>query len=173
MLGYEIISDYSELSIQVLDYRNFIITVGQLKSNATRVRLFNEIKNFGGVFPKIFSPHSYTSKYAQIEEGTVIMHHALINANARIGKNSIVNTGAVIEHDSFVGDHCHIATGAYINGECQIESNVFIGSNSVLLQKSQIGSGSVIGAGSVVTGYVTANSLFAGVPATFKKRVGL
>jgi UDP-3-O-[3-hydroxymyristoyl] glucosamine N-acyltransferase len=29
------------------------------------------------------------------------MHHALVNANTKIGKNCIINTKALIEHDVY------------------------------------------------------------------------
>jgi sugar O-acyltransferase (sialic acid O-acetyltransferase NeuD family) len=171
VLGYKVIADDGSLDKLVVEYKNFIISIGHIKSNATRVKLFNLIKKLGGFFPTIVSHKSYVSKHAVIEEGTIVMHHALVNANAHIGKNSIINTGSVVEHDSIIGDHCHLATGAYINGECQIGSNVFVGSRSVLFQGCRVGAGSLIGAGSVVIDHVEANSLVVGAPAILKKTI--
>ena len=36
--------------------------------------------------PVIISPNAYVSKFSKIEEGTIIMHGAVINSNANIGK---------------------------------------------------------------------------------------
>lgn len=59
------------------------------------------------------------------------MHHALVNAGAKVGANCIINTKALIEHDAVVEDHCHIATAAIVNGGGKIKSGTFFGSNAV------------------------------------------
>jgi len=84
-----------------------IVTVGQIKSNSLRVKLFTILKDIGYTLPPIISPLAYLSKHATIGEGTIIMHHALVNANAKVGKNCIINTKALIEHEenSFVGSN--------------------------------------------------------------------
>ncbi|MGB1060198.1 MAG: acyltransferase, partial [Ketobacter sp.] len=43
--------------------------------------------------------------------------------------------------------------------------NVWIGANSCLLAGSRVGDNSIVGAGSVVTGEIPANEIWAGVPA--------
>lgn len=169
ILGYKVIASDKDLKNLVSEYKNFIITVGQIKSNATRVRLFNFVKSIGGILPSIVSPRAYVSQHAFVDEGTVIMHNALINAKAKVGKNSIINTGAVLEHDSVVGDHCHIATGVYINGECKIEDHSFIGSNAVIIQGCFLGKNSVIAAGTVIISDVAPGSFYAGNPAVLKQ----
>jgi UDP-3-O-[3-hydroxymyristoyl] glucosamine N-acyltransferase len=45
----------------------------------------------------IVSPIAYISKHSTIGEGTVIHHHALINANVKIGKNCIINSKALFK----------------------------------------------------------------------------
>lgn len=167
VLGYPILADDLELPFLVSQYKNFLVTVGHIKSNKTRIRLFQQIKNLGGTLPSIRSPKAYVSRYSQIGEGTIVMHFAVVNANARIGCNTIINTGAVIEHDAEIQNHCHVSTGAYINGGCKIESSVFIGSRAVLNQNIEVGFGSLIGAGAVVVSSVGPNSFYAGVPARF------
>ncbi|MFB1032635.1 MAG: acetyltransferase [Aliarcobacter cryaerophilus] len=86
----------------------------------------------------IISPLAYVSKYSFIDEGTVVMHHALVNANAKIGKNCIINTKALIEHDCIVEDNCHISTASIINGGVIVKENSFIGSNSTSKQSIEI-----------------------------------
>ena len=77
-----------------------------------------------------FSPLAYVSKYTIIDEGTVVMHHALVNAGAKIGKNCIINTKALIEHDVTIGDHSHISTAAVVNGGSIVAEDTFFGSNA-------------------------------------------
>jgi sugar O-acyltransferase (sialic acid O-acetyltransferase NeuD family) len=147
------------------------ITIGHIKSNHARVKLFQQIKSLNGYLPFIKASTAYISKHAAIGEGSIIMHQAFINSSAAIGVNTIINTGAVIEHDVKIKDHCHISTGAFINGECTIESNCFIGSNTTLIQGIQVEKNCLIAAGSVLTKNTVASSLYAGNPAIAKKKI--
>ena len=54
----------------------------------------------------IQSPLAYISPRAQVADGTIVMHHALINAGARVGRNCIINTKTLVEHDAVIEDHC-------------------------------------------------------------------
>jgi len=101
-------------------------------------------------FPIIISPKAHVSKSSKISEGTIVMHHALLNSNCKIKENCIINTKALIEHDVTINKNTHISTGAIINGGCTINKNCFIGSNATLIQNITIKAFSVIGAGKII-----------------------
>jgi sugar O-acyltransferase (sialic acid O-acetyltransferase NeuD family) len=147
ILGYEIIATDDDLPRLVNEYENFLITIGQIKTSEKRINIFQTLKESRARLPAIISPLAYVSKYAEIGDGTIIMHHALINAGAKIGNNCIINSKALIEHDAVIGGHCHIATGAIINGGVEIGSGTFFGSNSVCKEYIKIGKNAVIGCG--------------------------
>jgi sugar O-acyltransferase (sialic acid O-acetyltransferase NeuD family) len=149
-LGYKVIGTDEDLQALGQRYSNALITVGQIKTPDTRVRLFKSLNQFNYTLPVIISPKAYVSKHAEIGDGTIVMHGAIVNANARIGKNCIINNNALIEHDAFIGDHCHIATRAVINGEVSVGNETFIGSGVVTKQSISIGSSCFIGAGVVL-----------------------
>lgn len=138
VLNYEVIACDDDLEIIFETCKNAIITVGQIASNKIRVKIYNKLKQIGFNLPVIISPFAYVSKHSIIEEGTVIMHHALINANVKIGKNCIINTKALIEHDCIVEDNCHISTASTINGGVIVKENSFFGSNSTSKQGIEI-----------------------------------
>jgi len=148
VLGYKIIGCDSDLEKLFEKYKYAIVTVGQIKSNNIRVKLFNKLKEIGYKLPTIVSPLAYISKYAIIEEGTVIMHYAFVNAGAKIGKNCIINTKALIEHDAVIGDNTHISTATVINGGVVVKEDSFIGSNTTTREYIEIGG--FIKAGGVV-----------------------
>ena len=150
ILGYEIIATDDDLPQLVKEYDNFLITLGQIKSPEKRIRIFQTLKNLGVKLPVVISPLAYVSKHAEIGDGTIIMHHALINAGAKIGSNCIINNKALIEHDAIIGDHCHIATGAIINGGVKVGSGTFFGSNAVCKEYIEIGENVVIGCGAKI-----------------------
>lgn len=158
ILGYKIIATDDDISDLLNIYKYFLITIGQIKSPAKRIDLFNKIKGLGGTFPFIVSPLAYVSKHARIGEGTIIMHHALISAGASVGNNCIINSKSLVEHDSIIEDNTHISTSAVVNGGVRVEKNNFIGSNVVIKEGITIGSNTVIGSGVVVKSNIPPNS---------------
>jgi sugar O-acyltransferase (sialic acid O-acetyltransferase NeuD family) len=158
ILSYEIIATDSDLTDLIKEYEFFLITIGQIKSPEKRITIFKRLKTLGAKLPKIISPLAYVSKHAQIGEGTIIMHHTIVNAGASIGRNCIINTKALVEHDAAIADHCHIATGAVVNGGVRIGTQTFIGSNAVTREYIEIGDTCVIGAGEKVITNIASNS---------------
>ncbi|MFZ3051793.1 MAG: acetyltransferase [Sulfuricurvum sp.] len=150
VLGYEIIGCDDDLEELFIHSKHAVITVGQIKSPDIRIKLFNTLKSIGYQLPAIISPFAYISKYSTIDEGTIIMHHALINVGVKIGRNCIINSKALIEHDATVEDHCHISTGAIVNGGTVVGQGTFFGSNAVSKEYAIVAEKSFIKAGSVV-----------------------
>ncbi|NQU88807.1 MAG: acetyltransferase [Mariniphaga sp.] len=158
-LGYPVIGTDDDLKVLRQQYKNALITVGQIKSPKIRIKLYQLLKELDFTLPVIISPHAYVSKHAQIGEGSIIMHGVIINANAKIGNNCIINNKSLIEHDAVIGDHCHIATGAIINGEVSVGNETSIGSGAVTKQAISIGKNCVIGAGVVLKNDIESNKV--------------
>lgn len=166
VLQYPIIGT-DDMIPALVDKAEFVITVGQIKSNNTRVKLAELVQQTGGKFATIIASDAYVSKYASLGEGTVVLHKAVVNANARIGKHAIINTMADIEHDAIVGDFCHISTAAIVNGEVTIGNNVFVGSSSVIHHCTTIADNITVAAGSVVSKNLEDSGIYAGNPIKF------
>lgn len=157
--GYDVIASDKDLPELVAEYKNFIITLGQIKSPEKRISIYDRIFNLGGNFPVIISPHAYVSKRATIDKGTMVFHHALINAGAKVGKNCIINTRSLIEHNAVIGNHCHISTGTIVNGGVIIGENSFVGSGTVCREYIEIGKDSCIGCNLKILKNIPANSM--------------
>jgi len=147
VLGYKVIGCDDDLEKLFVKYKYALVTVGHIKSNSMRVKLFNLLKNIGYTLPVTVSPLAYVSKHSCIAEGTVVMHHALVNSDAKIGKNCIINSKALIEHDVVIEDNCHISTASVINGGVIVKENSFVGSNAT--SKEYIELNGFIKAGSI------------------------
>jgi len=150
VLGYKIFATDKHLPDLVKEYQYFFITLGQIESPEKRISLFKNLKDLGGKLSVIISPFAYVSKHAEIGDGAIVMHNALINAGAKIGNNCIINSKALVEHDAIIGDHCHIATGAVINGGVKVGSGTFFGSNAVCKEYIEIGKNAIIGCGAKI-----------------------
>ncbi len=164
ILDYPIIGTDDQIEEFAKQGFSFLITVGQIQSAKLREIIYNRVKNAGGKLPVIISPLAYVCKHAFLEEGSIIMHHAVINASARLGKCGIVNTKALIEHEAVVGDFCHISTGAILNGQVQTGDHCFVGSNTVVGNNISICSNTVIAAGSQVLKNIKLPGIYIGNP---------
>lgn len=144
LLGYEVLWTDDDLSSLVSKYKNFIITLGQIKSASPRKNLYLKLKELGAHFPVIISPIAHIARTAKIGAGSIVMHGVIVSSMAQVGENCIINTKALCEHDVSIGDHCHISTAAVINGNCSVGDEVFVGSNSVLKQGTVLSNGDII-----------------------------
>ena len=149
VLGYPVIGSDADLAELIKSFPNVLITLGHIKSPIRRMELFDDLMQMGARFPMIQSPLAYVSSHAQVAEGTIVMHHVLINAGARVGRNCIINNNSLVEHDAVIEDHCHISTGAVVNGGVKIGSGSFFGSGAVAAENTLIPSNSFIKANSL------------------------
>jgi sugar O-acyltransferase (sialic acid O-acetyltransferase NeuD family) len=150
VMGHPVIGTDADLTELIKAFRNVLITLGQIKSPARRIELHNNLKQMDVHFPVIKSPLAYVSPHAQVAEGTIVMHHALINAGAKVGRNCIINTKALLEHDAVIEDHCHISTGAVVNGGVRIGSGSFFGSGAVSKEYTTIPANSFVKANCLI-----------------------
>lgn len=165
ILGYPVIGTDENIPEAISRYTNVLVTVGQVKTAETRKRLHSLAQRHGARFPVVVSPKALVSGHAFLNEGSIIMHGAVINAGAAVGCNCIINTAAVIEHDVRVGDHCHISTACVVNGGCILGNDVFVGSNSVVSNNVTLADSVIIGAGSVIIKSIDRPGIYAGNPA--------
>lgn len=166
ILNYSINGLDDRISELAFNYE-FLITVGQILSPLTRIKIFDSVKVAGGKLVTIIAATATLSKYSSIGEGTILMHQSVVNADATVDVNCIVNTKALIEHDSKVGKHCHISTGAIINGGVVIGDNCFIGSGAIVAHNVNIVANTIIGAGSVVLKSINIPGVYMGNPIKF------
>ncbi len=109
--------------------------------------------------------------------------------NIKVGKNVFINSSCHFQDQGGIeiSDGCligHNVTIATLNHELEpsrrqnlhprkvkIGKNVWVGSNSIILPGITIGDGAIIGAGSIVTKDVGANTVVAGNPAKILKKI--
>lgn len=146
-LGYEVIATDDDLPQLVKEYGYVLISLGQILSPGSRIRLYQQVIKRGFQLPFIVAPTAYVSRHATLGVGTIVMHGAVVNAGVRVGDNCIINNRALLEHDTTVEDHCHISTGAILNGGVTIGAGSFVGSGTVIKEGVIIGKDCVIGMG--------------------------
>lgn len=164
VLDYPIIGTDDDIKNLMSQCSNFLITVGQIKSSTARECIWNKVNVAGGNLPVIISQIAHVSNHAKLAEGTIVMHHALINAGASIGKACVINSKALIEHETTIGDFCHISTAAVVNGQANIGDSCFIGSNTVVGNNINVVACTTISAGSQVLKNIELPGTYIGQP---------
>tara|TARA_B110000003_G_scaffold273517_1_gene311440 strand:+ start:29 stop:667 length:639 start_codon:yes stop_codon:yes gene_type:complete len=164
ILGYKIFATDDDIPELRLKYQYALITIGQVKSSSLREKLFNLAKKEGFCLPSIVASTAYLSKSAELGEGTILMHHTMVNSDVKIGVNTIINTKSLIEHDTVIGDFNHISTNSIINGNVTIGNSCMIGSNTVCKNGIVLGNNVIIGLGSVIHKDIKGSGTYLGNP---------
>ncbi|WP_341863270.1 acetyltransferase [Gymnodinialimonas sp. 57CJ19] len=132
-------------------------------SNAAREGIFRAFELDDA--PVLVHPSAITSPSSVVENGSLLVAGAIVNADARIGKGVILNTACSIDHDCVVGDFAHVSPGARLAGNVRIGKRSWIGIGAVVREGICIGDDVVIGAGSVVVEDIESGARVCGVPA--------
>ena len=167
--GVSVLGTDDEMA-KYVDDCDFIVTLGFIKDATLRVKLHDKVRAAGGHFATIIASTAHVSQFAEIGEGTVVLHQATVNAGAKIGVGVIIKTCANIEHSAIVGDYAHVSTGVMVNGDCKVGARTFVGSHTVMVNGKSICEDCVIGAGSVVRKDIKVPGIYNGNPAILMKK---
>jgi bifunctional UDP-N-acetylglucosamine pyrophosphorylase/glucosamine-1-phosphate N-acetyltransferase len=129
-----------------------------------------EIRAFSHLAGVTIGDGATIGPFARLRPGARVAEGAHVGNFVEI-KNAVVETGAKVNHLTYIGD-ARIGAGAnvgagtitcnydgFTKAHTDIGAGAFIGSNTSLVAPVKIGDGAVIGAGSVITKDVEADSL--------------
>lgn len=138
----------------------------------TRANLAIEIKRrFKIQFAQLIHPTAYVSPLAKLNEGVFIGANSVIGPGVNLEEHVFINRGVTIGHDTHIGAFSRIQPGCNLGGLSQIGIAVTVGIGATLIERLIVGDHAFVGAGAVVTGDVTNNTLVVGIPAKFKKQL--
>mgnify|MGYP001226903223 CR=1 FL=1 len=161
LMGLEVVGNSEDIPKYISDYQ-FFVAVG---NNATRQRIYENIKKHGGHIPVLIHPEATIGKDVHLGSGTVVMAGAIINSGTTIGKGCIINTGATVDHDNELGDFVHISPGVNLAGTVKVGHYTWFGVGSVASNNLSITKNCMIGAGAVVVKDINEPGTYLGVPA--------
>lgn len=134
-------------------------------NNMTRLMVLNNLRELNFNLPVIAHPTAAISRYASIDDGTVIFAQAAVNIGAKLGTGCIVNTGSKIDHDCILGRGVHVSPGANLAGGVIVGDSSWIGIGVSIKQEIVIGCDVMIGAGAAVVKDLPDGVTAGGVPA--------
>ena len=141
------------------------------------------IKSINNITPKILQDVFLADNAVIIGDVTIgikssVWFNTVIRGDVNsilIGESVNIQDGVVVhctykKTKTIIGNNVSIGHNAIIHG-CEIQNNVLIGMGAIIMDNVIIEENSIIAAGAIVTKgtYVKSGSLFAGVPAKFKR----
>lgn len=160
------------------------VTINNEKQALNNVKLGKDVKifNFVNAYNCSIDDNSKIGAFVEIQKG------ATIGKNCKISSHSFICEGVHIEDNCFIGHGVMFTNDLFPRAtnpdgspqtdtdwnmiETFVKKGASIGSNATILCGITIGENSLIGAGSVVTKDVAANTIVAGNPAKFIKVIG-
>lgn len=153
------------------------------KKNINNVKLGDNVKifDFVNLYGCSIGDNSKVGTFVEIQK------NAFIGSNCKISSHTFICEGVHIEDDVFIGHNVTFINDKYPRStnsdgglqteadwkveETFIKKGASVGSSSTILCGLTVGENSIIGAGSVVTKDVPANTIVAGNPARILKKI--
>jgi sugar O-acyltransferase (sialic acid O-acetyltransferase NeuD family) len=134
-------------------------------STATRRKLALDLSARGAAFATLIHPRSVVSHRSQVGPGSMVLAHATIGTQTRIGEHVVVSRNAAVGHDIEVRSYVNIFPTACVSGQSVLGEGCEIGSNATVIPSKHVGAWAVVGAGSVVVRDLPDNVVAVGAPA--------
>jgi sugar O-acyltransferase (sialic acid O-acetyltransferase NeuD family) len=115
------------------------------------------------------------SPWITLAPGVTVCAGGILTIDVVLGQHVHVNMDCTIGHDARIGDFSTLSPGVHVSGNVHIGKEVFIGTGATIINGTPerplvVEDRTVIAAGACVTGNTEGAALYAGVPATLKKR---
>ena len=160
--GFDVLGAYDE---NYLFDQKLIISIGD---NMTRKNIVTNVRH---PFGKVIHPSATVSNYCRVGDGTVVIHTAILQSGAKVGKHCILNTGCTVDHDSIIEDFVHISPQSTICANVRVGEGTHIGAGATVIPNVTIGKWCVVGAGAVITQNLPDYSFVVGVPGKVIRKV--
>ncbi|HKT87317.1 MAG TPA: acetyltransferase [Candidatus Sulfotelmatobacter sp.] len=139
----------------------FVCAIGDPRVRCEVAKRFSAM---GCRFASLIHPDVEIPKSVQIGAGAVVMAGTRFTIDAKIGSHVVIYINCSITHDVEIADFCMIAPGCNLSGGAVLEEGVQLGTGVSILPRRRVGAWALVGAGSVVTRDIPANSTAVGVP---------
>ncbi|CAM3025444.1 2,3,4,5-tetrahydropyridine-2,6-dicarboxylate N-acetyltransferase [Methylobacterium mesophilicum] len=149
------------------DNLRFVVALGEPKA---RARAVERLRSIGARFASIIDPAVLIGASSTVGEGSMILGHASITADAELGSHVLVNPGTTIAHDNRIGDFATLSPGVHLAGHVIVEEGAFLGTGASVIPGIRIGAHAIVGAGAVVIRDVLPGHTVVGNPARILRR---
>lgn len=149
--------------ISNIDHEAVVVAIGD---NPTRNKISRRLAAMDERFVTAIHPAAVIGTAVEIGVGTMICAGTVVNTGCQIGRCIILNTGCTVDHHTRLEDYAHVAPGTLLGGHTDIGRGALVGIGAVVMPGCSIGDWTTVGAGSVVTRDLPANTTAVGIPAS-------
>lgn len=162
LCGFRVVADMGTLG----DPARFSLAIA-VGDNAAREKVWRELaaRVPEPVFPALIHPTALVSFFCEVAQGTVVMPHAVIGPNSRVGSFCLINTRASIDHDCVMKDFSSLAPAAVTGGTVRIGRRSAVSIGATIRHGVTIGDDSVLGANSYLNRDLPDRQVAYGTPA--------
>jgi sugar O-acyltransferase (sialic acid O-acetyltransferase NeuD family) len=146
-----------------------VMAVCAIGAPEVRHRIVRLAEATGTAFATIRHPRAELSRWATVDQGSVVTAGCILGSQVRIGRHVLINPNCTVAHDATLDDFVTLAPGANISGNVSLHEGCYVGTGAKIVQHVTLGRWSVTGAGSTVIADVPPNSTVVGVPARIVK----
>lgn len=150
------------------DSVRFVVALGDPQARARAVSRLDAA--LGARFASVVDPAVLIGTSSSVGEGSVILGHASITTNSRLGRHVLVNPGCTIAHDNQIEDFATLSPGVHLAGHVVVEEGAFLGTGACVIPQIRIGVRAFVGAGSIVIRNVAPGHTVLGNPARILRR---
>lgn len=118
--------------VPMSDYSYFLA----IRNAELRQRMYEERSSLS--YCTLLDPCAVISKYAEVDDGTIVFANAVISADVQIGKQVLIDAGVVVHSNTIVEDFVNIGANVVVGANVLIGKGVEIGAGSVILDESTI-----------------------------------
>lgn len=152
----------------------FAVGVG---SPSAKKLLADRLSGVGARMPAVCHSNVLLSPRVSVSDGVIVCSGCNLTVDIVIGPHVHINLNCTVGHDVIIGDYATLSPGVHVSGNVTIGEAAFIGTGACILNGTSdnplvIGEGCVIAAGACITKSTDPYTLYAGVPAIAKKKLG-
>ena len=139
--GIPVVGGLADLPELRKEYGLLVVGIG---NNQFRAQVYEKAKALGYAFPNIVAPSAYSSLYAKLGCGCVVLQNACIQNGASVGDGALLNAGTEIHCDSVVGDYALVYTNSVVRTGATVGNFARIGSNCTISNNTTVPDGADI-----------------------------
>jgi sugar O-acyltransferase (sialic acid O-acetyltransferase NeuD family) len=150
-----------------------VVCTGHPGDYVSRPRIVRRLALAPTRYATIVHPAATLAPSTAVGHGTVVLAGTVATADVRIGNHVAVMPGVVLTHDDVIGDFATLASGVRLGGRVRVGRGAYLGAGALVREDRSVGDGALVGMGAVITKDVPPAEVWAGVPATRRRRVEL
>lgn len=160
ILGVPVLGGASLLpSLYAGGIRNAVNAVGGIGDAASRVAVFDRLRESGFNLPTVVHPHAFIEPSARVADGCHLLYGVYAGSDVRIGFGCLLNSGVILSHDCVLGDYVNLSPGAILAGAVTIGDRAQVGMGVTINLGLNIGAGARVGNSAVIKADVPENTV--------------